>query len=289
MISSRGIQRLLLVTLCTTLWGCANTPLQTASALLSKFANHSSPAVQGSESCQNAIIAPLDAAAPTLDPRHIDLFVWNIEKGLNPESFTDLERLAGNKNLVLIQEARLEQQPFDALELAKFWSFAPGYKTTSASTGVMTMSDIAPATHCYLSDREPWLRSPKAISITRFGLASTDVTLVVVNVHAVNFTWGVADFSRQVSKIEAALAMHKGPVIVAGDFNTWRKRRLDVLQDVAERLELEELAFDVDQRVTPFGSIVDRIFVRGLDTSNASTTAVTSSDHNPMSVTLSMQ
>ncbi len=289
MINFGGTQKLLLVIMCATLWGCANTPLQTASALFSNFANHSSPAVQGPQSCQNAIVAPLDAAAPTLDPRQIELFVWNIEKGLNPESFTDLERLAGNKNLVLIQEARLEQQPFDALELAKFWSFAPGYKTTSASTGVMTMSDIAPATHCYLSDREPWLRSPKAISITRFGLASTDATLVVVNVHAVNFTWGVADFSTQVTKIEAALAMHNGPVIVAGDFNTWRKRRLQVLQAVVERLELEELAFDVDQRVTPFGSIVDRIFVRGLNTRNASTTAVTSSDHNPMSVTLSMQ
>ncbi len=289
MITFRGVRKVSLIALCATLWGCANTPLQTASTLFAKFGNHSSPAVQGPESCQNAIVAPLDAAAPTLDPHQIELFVWNIQKGLNPRSFNDLARLAGGKNLVLIQEARLEQHPFDALELAKFWSFAPGYKTTSASTGVMTMSDIAPVTHCYLSDREPWLRSPKAISITRFGLASTDATLVVVNVHAVNFTWGVVDFSKQVAKIEAALAMHNGPVIVAGDFNTWRKRRLEVLQGVAKRLELEELAFDEDQRVTPFGSIVDRIFIRGLNTSNALTTAVTSSDHNPMSVTLSMQ
>lgn len=289
MNNCRGLSKLLLVITCTILWGCANTPSLTANALFEKFANHSSPAVKGIASCQNAIVAPLDAAAPTLDPRQIDLFVWNIQKGLNPESFNDLERLARNKNLVLIQEARLEQQPFNALELAKFWSFAPGYKTTSASTGVMTMSHIAPVTHCYLSDREPWLRSPKAISITRFGLAATNATLAVVNVHAVNFTWGITDFSRQIAKIEAALATHNGPVIVAGDFNTWRKRRLEVLNSVAERLELVELDFDVDERVAPFGSIVDRIFVRGLDTSNASTVAVNSSDHNPMSVTLSMQ
>ena len=38
----------------------------------------------------------------------------------------------------------------------------------------MTLSNTAPGTHCYLTDHEPWLRSPKAINITTFGLADTD-------------------------------------------------------------------------------------------------------------------
>ena len=196
--------------------------------------------------------------------------------------------MAGNKDLVLIQEARLEQQPVEVLERAQYWSFAPGYKTAAASTGVMTLSNTTPLTHCYLTDREPWLRSPKAISITEFELAATDETLAVVNVHAVNFTIGVADFQKQIAKIEAALEAHRGPVILAGDFNTWRNGRLTVLREIAERLRLDELSFDIDNRVTPFGSVVDRIFVRGLYAIDASTQIVESSDHNPMSVTLSM-
>lgn len=113
--------------------------------------------------------------------------------------------------------------------------------------------------------------------------------LAVVNVHAVNLTLGVADFSRQIGKIEAALATHDGPVILAGDFNTWRNRRFEVLQAVTKRLELKELSFDIDKRVAPLGNIIDRIFVRGLNAIEASTEVVDSSDHNPMFVTLSMK
>lgn len=272
----------------TALLGCSTATLQQLSTSIKQLANHDSPAAHGPESCRSAIAAPAPDTGPALDPTRIDLFVWNIQKGANPRSLEDLSRMARDKDLVLIQEARLEQQPVEALDRAQYWSFAPGYKTASGSTGVMTLSNTTPLTHCYLTDREPWLRSPKAISITEFGLVATDETLAVVNVHAVNFTFGVADFDRQITKIEAALADHKGPVILAGDFNTWRNGRLAVLKEIAERLRLDELSFDIDNRVTPFGSIVDRVFVRDLYAIEASTEIVDTSDHNPMSIRLSM-
>ena len=184
--------------------------------------------------------------------------------------------------------ARLEQEPIEALGRASFWSFAPGYKTATASTGVMTLSNTTPLTHCNLLDHEPWLRSPKAISITQFALESTDETLAVVNVHAINFTLGIIDFENQITKIEAALADHQGPVILAGDFNTWRRHRVEVLQAMTDRLQLTELSFAVDNRITPLGNVVDRVLIRGLTAIDASTEIVDSSDHNPMSITLSM-
>ncbi|TDJ46484.1 MAG: endonuclease/exonuclease/phosphatase family protein [Gammaproteobacteria bacterium] len=253
------------------------------------LANHDAPAARGVAACRVALSAEMPVSGPMLDPQHIELFVWNIHKGRNPDSLADLDRLAGDKDLVLIQEARLEQQPVDALDQARYWSFAPGYRTARASTGVMTLSHTMPLVHCYLTDREPWLRSPKAISITMFGLAGTDATLAVVNVHAVNFTFGIRAFARQIAKIETALADHAGPVILAGDFNTWHARRLAVLQTLSEHLNLHELSFDVDNRVASFGSVVDRIFIRGLDTIDATTNLVDTSDHNPMSVTLRLQ
>jgi endonuclease/exonuclease/phosphatase (EEP) superfamily protein YafD len=286
--------RLLILALTATLLGCAGLPVRDTDTAKnqSPLANHEAPAAHGAESCQAAMASPLqdgrEDSQDELDPSRIELFVWNMQKGAHPDSYADLGRLAASKDLVLIQEARLEQQPVDALRDARYWSFAPGYKTDSASTGVMTLSAAAPLTHCHLSDREPWLRSPKAISITHFGLEETDQTLAVVNVHAVNFTLGITDFQRQLKKIVAALSAHKGPVILAGDFNTWRDQRMEILNSVAQRLALDELTFDSDNRVTPFGSIVDHVFVRGLNTVETSTEIVESSDHNPMSITLSL-
>ncbi len=279
---------LLIPLLTATLLGCAGLPWQDATQTAGILANHDAPAARGAESCQAAIASPADESQVELDPSRIELFVWNMQKGAHPDSYADLSRLAAGKDLVLIQEARLEQQPVDALNDANYWSFAPGYKTDSASTGVMTLSTTAPLTHCHLSDREPWLRSPKAIGITHFGLESTDQTLAVVNVHAVNFTIGIEDFQRQLTKVVEALTEHDGPVILAGDFNTWRDQRMDILYSIAEQLELDELSFESDNRVTPFGSIVDHVFVRGLNTVETSTEIVDSSDHNPMSITLSL-
>jgi endonuclease/exonuclease/phosphatase (EEP) superfamily protein YafD len=279
-------QKLITLLFATTLTGCASLSLFDDSE--KQLSNHDGRAAQGLESCQTALAEPDTAAGEELDPQNISLFVWNMKKGSNPDALLDLERLASDKDLVLIQEALWKHQPVDSLERSSFWSFAPGYETESALSGVMTLSNTAPGTHCYLTDHEPWLRSPKAISITTFGLADTDATLAVINVHAVNFTLGVSDFQRQIGKIEKALANHDGPVILAGDFNTWSARRFEVLQEVSQRLNLNELSFDEDNRVTPFGAVVDRIFVRGLSAIDARTDVVGTSDHNPMSVILRM-
>jgi endonuclease/exonuclease/phosphatase (EEP) superfamily protein YafD len=292
-MSNRIFKNVLLIpALTVTLLGCAALPVQDTAKNPSVLANHEAPWARGAESCQAAIASPVDDGQADsqveLDPSRIELFVWNMQKGAHPDSYADLSRLAAGKDLVLIQEARLEQQPVDALNGASYWSFAPGYKTDSASTGVMTLSATEPLTHCQLTDREPWLRSPKAISITNFGLEETDQTLAVVNVHAVNFTLGITDFQRQLTKIVSALTDHDGPLILAGDFNTWRDQRMAILNSIAEQLELDELSFDSDNRVTPFGSIVDHVFVRGLNTLETSTEIVESSDHNPMSITLSL-
>ena len=110
--------------------------------------------------------------------------------------------------------------------------------------------------------------------------------MAVVNVHALNFTLGVSDFARQIAKIESVLADHDGPVILAGDFNTWRARRFEIVQALSESLGLKELSFEEDNRVKSFGWVVDRIYLRGLIAVEAKIDIVDSSDHNPMSVTL---
>lgn len=240
------------------------------------------------EACRVNLSAPKFFAADSLDPDSIRMANWNIHKQANPDSGTELLRLSSNADLVLLQEASLRPESVAAMGAEHYWSFAPGYRTSGAVSGVLTMSGVAPLTRCSFETKEPVLRSPKATSITQYALSTTAETLVVVNIHAVNFTTGLGAFRNQFDQIADVLRDHTGPVIVAGDFNTWRNKRLQIVHDFAETLALESVEFGDDHRVTVFGNALDHVFARGLSADQSSTRRVATSDHNPMSVTFSL-
>ena len=221
-----------------------------------------------------------------LDSGDIEVVNWNIQKGGNPEWMNDLEAIADQPDLMLFQEAALHSDDWQALASDAHTSFAPGYRTRQSLTGVMTVSSAQPLTQCDLVSHEPWLRSPKATMISEYALTDTDDTLLVVNVHSVNFTFGLRDFSNQIKEIRSVVERHSGPVLLSGDFNTWRGRRAAIVQDVATELGLTKLDFAVDHRKRVFGQALDHIYVRGFEVLQATTEQVRSSDHNPMSVRL---
>ena len=53
------------------------------------------------------------------------------------------------------------------------------------------MSKATPLTQCSFRYSEPWLRTPKATNVTQYSLGGRDETLLVVNMHMVNFALGV--------------------------------------------------------------------------------------------------
>jgi endonuclease/exonuclease/phosphatase (EEP) superfamily protein YafD len=57
---------------------------------------------------------------------------------------------------------------------------------------------------------------------------------------------------------------------------------------MAAELELTAVEFSEDNRTRFLGSPLDHIYVRGLTASNRDSSVVTSSDHNPLTVTLGM-
>lgn len=59
-----------------------------------------------------------------------------------------------------------------------------------------------------------------------------------------------------------------------------------MLQQLVDDLGLVALEYDVDHRTRVFGRVLDHIYVRGLETVQASTLDVRSSDHNPMTAEL---
>lgn len=221
-----------------------------------------------------------------LDSSDIQMVNWNIHRGSDPEWTADLAAITGEHDLMIFQEASLNTDAWGEVAADQYRSFAPGYRTRRSMTGVMTVSVAEPLTQCNLVSLEPWLGTPKATMITEYGLTGTDQTLLVVNIHAVNFSFGVRDFQEQIQQVQYVVSEHPGPILLSGDFNTWRWRRSQILHEAAESLGLAMLDYDEDHRKRAFGQPLDHIYVRGLQIIDATTQVVGSSDHNPMSVRL---
>lgn len=230
-----------------------------------------------------------DGAEDEFDSSNIRLVNWNVHKQAAAEWKQDYDRLAVGSDLVLIQEASLQELSINDLNAGMYWSFAPGYRSKEAISGVMTLSTAKPLTQCSFVNLEPLIQTPKATNITQYGLTGTDETLVVVNIHAVNFSLGLGAYRKQIAQIVETVGQHRGPIILSGDLNTWGTKRAEVLLEFAGKLDLEALSFAEDHRSRMMGQVLDHIFVRGLTVVQSETSEVTTSDHNPMSVTLSMQ
>lgn len=242
----------------------------------------------GVAACRGALSAPHGPAVGALDAKRIGLVNWNVKKTSLPDWRRDYRQLTRGKDLILIQEASLRADTVNDLPAAPHWSFAPGYRAAGAVTGVLTLSRVAPLARCSFVTTEPLLRTPKATSVTEFRLAGRTDTLLVVNVHAVNFSLGLGAYKRQFGQIAGVIEGHTGPVILSGDLNTWRDGRLATVEALAAAFDLEALEYGDDRRSLFFGRPLDHIYVRGLSGGPVQATPVRSSDHNPLSVMLSM-
>lgn len=267
---------------------CASQYVNQLSQVSTNSSSFHIPTELSSDACRDALGQPVVSVDSELDASTIRLVSWNIHKQTGQNWKRDYDKLARGADLVLFQEASLSTVSINDLDASMHWSFAPGYRTNGKITGVLTLSSIKPLVQCSFVNLEPIFRTPKATSITQYGLSGTDETLIVVNVHAVNFTLGMGAYRDQFNQIAATLSQHSGPLILSGDFNTWRARRAELVEALAARLDLEELQFADDHRVRFLGQALDHIYVRGLSVVQADTSSVETSDHNPMSVTFSL-
>lgn len=266
--------------------GCVSQSAQQRDYPRDMLANHAVAVISRADSCAAAIAASRDNGTAELDAGSIDLLIWNIQKGQNAGWLEDLHRFSGDKDLVLIQEAVLQTAVATELTPNTYWSFAPGFQTTHGISGVVTFSTVQPLVQCNLSTKEPWLRTPKATNIAEYGLKDRDDSLLVVNIHAVNLTFGVRALAEQLEQIRLVLAAHQGPVIFSGDFNTWSTKRQQVVNELVDSQRLTALSFNEDHRLRVFGNPMDHVYVRGLTSLEAISHPVDTSDHNPMSVKL---
>jgi len=229
-----------------------------------------------------------DNAVRHLDSSNFRLMSWNIQKGKNLDLQTNMLDKIADSDLVLLQEASADMVFGSVDNVRYFKSFASGYRTRKRHSGLFTLSTTPPLTQCNLQHIEPWLGTPKATMITQYKTTKPNQTLVVANVHAINFTLGTRHFAEQFEHLAVVLRKHHGPIVLSGDLNTWSRRRQVIVSNFAEELGLKPVFFPVDQRSQFMGKPVDHIYLRGLNYSDALVTLSDVSDHNPVSVTFSL-
>lgn len=229
-----------------------------------------------------------DAPGIALDTP-IKLLSWNIQKSHTEGWNQDLRKIGDDRDLVLIQEASVQANTQSVLLQPMHEAFAAGYATESEATGVLTLSTVPPSIECSLTSWEPWLGTPKATSVTKFAIKDSLHTLMVINLHAVNFTVGLEDFTQQIDALSPLLTSHQGPALIAGDFNTWSEARQSHLEEFVAVHLLQPVTFTPDDRSTFWDMPLDHIYLRGLRALDAKTIAVDTSDHNPLLVTLELE
>lgn len=101
--------------------------------------------------------------------------------------------------------------------------------------------------------------------------------------HGVNFTLGGKALGEQLKALEPIVMDHHGPMILAGDMNTWSSRRMALVEDFAKRQELKSVRFEQSPAIH-FGQQVDHIYYRGLIPLQSRVIQVKSSDHHPLVV-----
>jgi len=227
------------------------------------------------------------------------VLTWNIEKKGNDKKWINDFLFISRElkpDIILLQEARLNTGLKYVLEVEKMgWTFSPNIIETKRNTysGVLTASKVNPlAEKPQISNYvEPFARTPKATLIIKYLLSPSQESLLVVNIHGINFV-NLEKFKEQLTEINDSISDHDGPIIFSGDFNTRSLERLNYLSgELKEKLDLEPVRFTQENNKEIkrffFSPPLDHVFYRGLKVKEGSPDVlgdISSSDHKPLFV-----
>lgn len=227
----------------------------------------------------------------------IKVLVWNMYKAGKDSWATDYRKLIKNVDILMLQEIFTVPKMIHEIQkdTGRQYFLATSFKDKKnnlARTGTGTASRFTPVSIGWQRSRyrEPIIRTPKMVSIAEYDLSGTDENLLTLNIHAINFVSTRKLKHMVVTALERA-AKHNGPVIFAGDFNTWSKRKLRMLYQEMSRFNFKEVQFPKigkdDGRMRTFGNILDHVFVRDLKVKKSKVYAdIEGSDHKAMEVHL---
>lgn len=229
-------------------------------------------------------------SAQGLNPENISFLNWNIYKADGENWQRDLSAFAQSHNVMTIQEATLDKDFTDLLEHYDFsWTMNTAFSFNGTVAGVMTAAASGAIHSCGFQVKEPIIRIPKSTLISYYAISGADEKLLVANIHGINFTLGLDVYRDQLEQLYHAVEHHHGPMIIAGDFNSWSEERLAEVGKLVKKLHLSQLEYPINNKTHVFGNAIDHVFYRQLELISNRVWQVSSSDHNPISVNFRYQ
>jgi len=165
----------------------------------------------------------------------------------------------------IFQEARfrpntpclIEPFSFDAAANLEYKENFYGVLTAGRSLSVKAKAYLSHA-------KEAYCGTYKSILLTTYHFQNGEI-LLIVNIHAINFRENNA-YTEELERLIAYLSDYNGKLIIAGDFNTWNRHRLQKLFSVTKALKLKYVPLGYKENVkTVFGNPLDLIFYRGVE------------------------
>jgi endonuclease/exonuclease/phosphatase (EEP) superfamily protein YafD len=218
------------------------------------------------------------------------ILVWNVYGGKLQGFENDLNTMIKDSDFYLLQEANLTTEMQNVLgQINSGWMHATSFtKLNKVKMGVSTGSLISPinSTPFRSKNRELGFTTRKTSLITTYKIKQNKQNLMIVNTHAINFRGSTA-FKEEIDRLVLKMKGHQGPLIFAGDFNTWSKARADYLVTKVVELKLKEVPFKKQRSSSPFDKTLplDRAFYRGLKLIDSEVLdQIQSSDHLPLKI-----
>ena len=210
----------------------------------------------------------------------IEVLTWNVLKFKRENSVADLVKLAAKSDIVFLQEAvhTEDLQLSLAKDISMDWTFFKSFCREYGATGVQTGSRFTQqeVEAVMAPGLEPIVNTPKVTGFSTVEIGAVKVLLI--NVHGMNANKGL-DFESHMDQIFAVAKEFSGPIIWAGDFNTWNPVRMAYINAKAKALNMVLLKPEIDNRKLK----LDHIYVRGFKVKSVTILeSVLSSDHLPV-------
>jgi len=263
------------------------TILPTSARYSSVFDNNAQIYLQ---TCPELAKVKSDSDSPQKLTQPFTLLNWNIYKQKNKNWAEELQELTRKADLLTLQEIKYSPEIISFSRINSLFYFQnSAFKYQGVVHGVNTLSKVEASYVCGTRYSEPWIIIPKTGLATIYPLDKQSASLLLINIHGVNFTFTSTPLREQIQPYLALIKSHTGPVIFSGDFNTWSSPRLEEVEQTLQKEGFQEALYASDQRSNMFGHPLDHIYYRGLEIMNSESWATQASDHTPQLVTFTVK